>query len=211
MNREDFLKLSENYKTIIFDYGGIFVDINYEDTISAFSKLSDKVSVDELYSKHNQIDLFSDLEVGKIGEDEFCNGIREILKIDSSNQSIKDAWCSMLKDIKPERVEFLREFRENKNVLMLSNINEIHEKYLADYIVRNMEISSFYTYFDKVYFSHHIKMRKPNAEIFKYVLDDNNLNADEVLFIDDSFQHVEGARSIGINAIHLEYANTFIC
>jgi len=211
MDKKKFLELRQDYKTIIFDYGGIFVDINYEDTVRAFSKLTDKVSVDELYSKHNQIDLFSDLEIGKISADTFCEGIRDILKIQSSNELIKDAWCAMLKDIKAERVEFLQELKETKQVFMLSNINAIHEKFLADYSVRNFDISSFYTYFDHVYFSHHVKMRKPNTEIFAYVLEENKLNPKDVLFLDDSLQHVEGARKLGINAIHLENANTFIC
>ena len=67
-----------------------------------------------------------------------------------------------------------------------------------------MKYSKFYNLFDKVYYSHEIGVRKPHSESFRLVLDENNLKEKEVLFIDDSPQHIEGAKELGIHTYHLK-------
>ena len=211
MQAENFNKIISKYKNIIFDYGGIFVDIDYQNTTNILKSLSSSDIVDELYSKHSQIEFFSQFETGKISADVFLQNLCEQLGIDSSKKiDLKAAWNAMLFDIKKERINYLKEIKKTKRIFMLSNINSIHEEHLENYIQEN-NISDFYNLFEKVYFSHHIGLRKPNPEIFELVLKENNLLKEETLFIDDSIQHINSANEIGIHAIHLDPPNTFIC
>ena len=57
--------------------------------------------------------------------------------------------------------------------------------------------------FDKIYLSHEIGFRKPNKEAFQIILDENNLKSNNVLFIDDSPQHIEGAKRLNIQCHYL--------
>ena len=208
MKKEEFLKRIENFDNIIFDYGGIFLNIDYDKAVQNLGALSKELDVTELYSKSKQVKLFSDIETGQISSDDFLAGLADMLKV-SDTQKVKEAWNSMLFDIPVERVEFLKELKENKNVYMLSNINEVHELHLESYLEQT-DLGDFYDHFEKVYFSHKIGMRKPNSEIFEYVLSDSNLDIQNTIFIDDSAQHVEGAKGMGLEAILLERPNTFV-
>lgn len=209
MNEKDFDKLMDAHKNIIFDFGGVFIDIDYQLTIKAFQRIS-KANVEPLYSKKEQIEIFDLLEIGKIGEREFIDSLGDILEIEGTYDEIKNAWNAMLLDIHPGRVEYLRKITKNKRVFMLSNINEIHEAYMVDYFERNSEFSDFYSLFEKVYFSHNIGLRKPNKDAFSYVLEENDLKIEETLFLDDSPQHVEGFAKLGGTAVHLNPPNSFI-
>lgn len=210
MNKENFLKLIEDKENIIFDFGGILIDIDYSKTVQALSRLSSTKNAESLYSQSSQVELFTLFETGQIPEDHFLRGLCNLLNIDvAKREQVKDAWNEMLLGIKKERIEFLEELKLNKRIFMLSNINETHEKYIAQYLKRS-GINSFYKNFEKVYFSHKIGFRKPNPEIFKYVLKDSSLNIDETIFIDDSKQHIEGAQGIGLQTIFLEKQNSFL-
>jgi len=207
MNKEEFWERTKEYDYIFFDYGGVFINIEYQKTVDALNLLSNGRAT-SLYSKHAQIELFSDIEVGKISGSDFIKELANILKIKKTS-AISDAWCAMLLEIKQERVNFLKEISQKKKVYMLSNINEIHEQCVEKYIAQNFP--NFYSTFDKVYFSHKLGLRKPNKEFFEFVLADCKIQASEAFFIDDSIQHVESAASLGIESFHLSPANTFIC
>tara|TARA_B100001971_G_scaffold84647_1_gene78133 strand:+ start:241371 stop:242012 length:642 start_codon:yes stop_codon:yes gene_type:complete len=210
MNAEEFNKLIADKDNIIFDFGGIFVDIQYNDTIEELTKLSTELDAAQFYSKKSQVSFFSDLETGKITQDEFIVLLKDHLKIERNDTEIIKAWNAMLKEIRVERLVYLRELKKTKKVFMLSNINEIHEKYLDLYIKERPELAGFYDEFDKVYFSHNIGERKPNAKAYETVLKENDLDIKRTLFIDDSPQHVEGALKIGLDAVLLDPPNSFI-
>ena len=88
------------------------------------------------------------------------------------------------------------------NIYLLSNTNKIHISEFENKI-GSKQYKEFYQLFDKVYYSHKIGHRKPNAEAFKIIIEENNLIAEEILFIDDSPQHIEGAKKLGIKTYHL--------
>lgn len=199
MNRETLLNLIADYDNVIFDYGGVFLDIYYQKAIQNMSLVANK-DISSHFTQKSQGDLFNLFETGIIAEKDFFNGICELFSLDKDQmEPLKRAWNSMLGEMPEHRVETLREIRQNKNVFLLSNINETHENYLRESI-QNTSNSDFFELFDAVYFSHHVKMRKPNQEIFEYVINQNQLSKSETLFIDDSEQHIIGARKMGIDA-----------
>lgn len=210
MNELDFLEKIADYENVIFDYGGVLLNIDYNRTVDALSKLSPKGDASLLYTKKKQVNFFDMLETGKISELEFLDTLAKELCIDTALvEDIKSAWNSMLLELREERVKFVQALSQEKNIYMLSNINQIHEDFLKVYL-RNIKQEHFYDIFKKVYFSHKVGLRKPDAEIFEYVIADSNLDKNKTIFIDDSLQHIEGARGFGLATIFLEKPNTFI-
>jgi FMN phosphatase YigB (HAD superfamily) len=118
-------------------------------------------------------------------------------------QNITAAWNSMLLDIPNERIMLIKELSKKYNLFLLSNTNEIHYDFIEDYYRSQFEDVSFSSLFSKVYLSYQIGYRKPNREIFEEVIKDAKINSSTTLFIDDSLEHVQTAKAMGIKAIHL--------
>ena len=191
----------KNVKAIIFDLGAVILNINYQNTIDEFKKLGVK-NPNSFYSKKTQTHLFNQIETGKISQKEFLLQLQKETS-DASIQQVKNAWNAMLLDLPEERIKLLKSLNQNYAIFLLSNTNALHicefKKKLG-----NKEYTEFYNLFDKVYYSHKIGFRKPQAEAFTIILNQNKLAAHEVLFIDDSPQHIEGAKKLGIQAYHLK-------
>ena len=190
-------------KNIIFDLGGVLLNINYQLTKEAFQALGIQ-DFDLVYSQAEQTNLFDLLETGKISAEDFCDGIRSLAKIDSDNEAICGAWNAMLLNFPSERFAFLNRMGLEYDTFLLSNTNEIHLTEFNRIIASQNHAASLTDYFQKVYFSHEMGLRKPTIEAFNMVLDENQLKAEETIFIDDSIQHVEGAKKAGIEAYWLD-------
>lgn len=189
-------------KNIIFDLGGVILDIHYSKTKEAFEELG--VSSNTLiYTQQVQSEWFNKFEIGEISEQRFINGLLDILPPNTQANKVVAAWNALLGDYKAERLEFLLEMKSKYRIFLLSNTNAIHESWFSQKL-KNEFGTRLSDYFEKVYYSHEIGMRKPNKEIFDFVLSKNNLFPNETVFIDDSIQHIEGAKSIGIHTLHLQ-------
>jgi putative hydrolase of the HAD superfamily len=191
----------KNIKSIIFDLGGVLLNISYQNTIDEFEKLGvDNSSA--FYSKKSQTNIFNLLETGEISENELIREIQSSCK-SATRKQIIFAWNSMLLDLPKNRTNLLENLKEKYQLFLLSNTNAIHIKKLKSRL-GEVKYSKFYNLFNKVYYSHEIGFRKPHSEAFRLVLDENNLKEKEVLFIDDSPQHIEGAKELGIHTYHLK-------
>jgi putative hydrolase of the HAD superfamily len=189
-------------KNILFDWGGVLINIDYHATTEAFKQLGVD-NFDAYYSQAKQNDIFDNLETGKLSPAEFCNNLRKELDCSLSDEEIKRAWCAMLFDIPTKRIELLKKLKKNYRIFLLSNTNLIHEQMIVPSLNKALGFE-FFSLFEQVYLSHRLGMRKPNANIFLHVLKQNNLDLEETLFIDDSEQHIDGAASIGIKAFFLQ-------
>jgi putative hydrolase of the HAD superfamily len=190
-------------KNIILDLGGVLLNIDYLLTINAFKKLGVK-NFDELYSQANQNELFNDFEKGSIKADQFIDGIAQYLPKTTSKQAITEAWNAMLLDFPKERLGYLMQLKEHYHIVLLSNTNTLHLDFFHTQLNEVYGIKSLDAYFEHTYFSCDMGMRKPNPEIFRQVCKNEGFNPEETLFIDDTAQHVEGAKKAGLNAYHLE-------
>ena len=191
----------KNIKAIIFDLGGVILNIDYDLTVKEFEKLGVLNSA-SYYSKGEQKKIFDDLETGKISEKEFIDSIK--LKTNNANANqIKYAWNKMLLNLPLERLLSIKRMMCKYQTFLLSNTNSIH----ISSFKKGLDVSEwklFESVFNKIYFSYEIGMRKPSNKIFEYVLKDNHLQAENVLFIDDSIQHINAAEKIGIITHHLK-------
>jgi epoxide hydrolase-like predicted phosphatase len=190
----------KNSKAIIFDLGAVILNINYQNTIDAFANLGVE-NATTFYSKKVQTDLFNQIETGDITAEKFLSELQKETNSASITQ-VKDAWNAMLLDLPNERTQLIKSLRKDYKIYLLSNTNAIHidafKKQLG-----NGKWKIFCDLFDKMYLSHEVGLRKPNAEIFEYILKEQKLKAEEVFFIDDSPQHIEGAKKLGIKTHHL--------
>lgn len=192
----------EGIKHIIFDLGGVILNIDYANPQKEFAKLGVK-NVEALYSKQSQTELFDNLETGKINEGQFVNEVQKLIGNEIHHQDIIKAWNSILLDFPLRRLQILQQLQLHFDLYLCSNTNEIHEKAFNEILKSTCGFPSLGIFFDKLYLSHRIGLRKPDPQIFQLILKENNLNANETLFLDDSIQHIEAARKLGIHAIHL--------
>lgn len=193
----------QGIKNVIFDLGGVIINLDLNKTIKAFNKLSDK-PFEKIYTQASQIELFNLLDTGKISEKDFFNELKRHINFDGENEELLNAWNAMLLDIPEERLDVLVEMKHNYNTYLLSNTCEPHIKAFERNLYLDHGVKNFDDYFDKVYYSCRTGLRKPNKEIFELVLSENDLKPEETIFIDDTAQHVQGAGLCGINSFLLE-------
>ncbi len=189
-------------ENIIFDFGGVVLNIDYQLTIDAFKEIG-MDNFEKAYSQAAQIHLFDDLETGKITASEFRNGIRKVSGKNLKDEQIDYAWNKIILDLPENRIDLLVNLKKKYNTFLLSNTNIIHyELYIKQ--LHALGYNTFDDIFKKAYFSFEMGMRKPDREIFNYVINNHGLNPEKTLFIDDSFQHIDTASTLGINTYHLK-------
>lgn len=189
-------------KNIIFDLGGVILDIDYHKTIAAFQELGFS-NFDKHYTQAKQAGVFDDFEVGKISPEAFIDSLKSMLPDNVNTNQINDAWNAMLLEWSIEKIDFVRSLQDKYNLLLFSNTNAIHKACFEQTLQIQIGMNALDELFHKTYYSHEFGLRKPHPISFQKILEENQLMAHETLFIDDSIQHVEGAKAIGLQTIHL--------
>ena len=186
-------------RNIIFDYGNVIFRIDFNRAQHSFTELGIK-NVESFFSHTAHDPVFNQFEMGKISSSEFRAVIRKITgKLDLTDIEIDNAWNTLLIGVPEPNHELLLKAKEKYRTFLLSNNNEIHYNWIMNYLKAEFNLDSNAGFFEKDYYSHLVKMRKPNADIFEFVIAENNLNPAETLFIDDSAQHIKTASSLGLN------------
>jgi HAD superfamily hydrolase (TIGR01509 family) len=186
-------------KNIIFDLGGVIINLDINQTISEFNKLS-KLSFETIYTQLQQSTIFDLFDKGRISENDFFLELKAFTQTTASTHEFKQAWNAMLLDFPSNRLELLTKLKSHYRLFLLSNTNETHITEFERTLFEMHQYKNLEPFFEKVYYSCRMEMRKPDANIFESVLSENHLNASETIFIDDSPQHVEGALKVGIKA-----------
>ena len=193
----------QNIKSIIFDFGGVILDIDFGKMNKAFAKLGIK-NFDEMYSQKNADHLFRHLGEGKLNEQEFYDAFRRSAQLNLGNDQIKKAWNALLTGYRKEALLTLKKIKHKYRLFLLSNTNSIHLEAFNKIYEEQIGEGSLDDYFDKVYYSHETGYRKPAKEAYEIVLKENNLSPAETLFIDDSLKNIEGAKELGFQTILLK-------
>jgi FMN phosphatase YigB (HAD superfamily) len=182
--------------TIIFDFGDVFINLDKQATFDRLRNLG-------LSQWHENLDQLNiQFETGQISREEFVDGIKKFIP-DASSDEILQAWSAILLDFPLYRLEFLQMLSKKYRLFLLSNTDAIH---IETFEQKNGATfySDFYNCFEKVYFSFEIGMRKPNSEIYNYVLNEHDLQAICTLFIDDKKENTDAARSLGLQVWNLQ-------
>lgn len=194
-------------RNIIFDFGGVICNIDISLTEKAFRDLG-MITFDQSYSVTERDHFFGAFETGQLTPDQFRQALKPFFHQPVTDAQLDEAWNALLLDIPASRIDLLKQLRSRYRLFLLSNTNQIHyEQYLGD-LQKKYALSGFGDLFEKAYFSHEIGLRKPFPEVFEFLLKDAVILPSETLFIDDSIQHIEGARKTGLLAYHLKPGET---
>ena len=202
---EIFMK---NINSIILDYGNVIFDIDFSKLRQSFIDLGIP-DVDAFYGHRAQHALFDAFDKGVLTAAQFRNELRNATaNSELSDEAIDAAWNSLLIGVRPGHHELLQQMKTQYRTFLLSNNNEIHYRWIMDYLNREFGLSGNSGFFEKDYYSHLLRMRKPDEEIFNFVLDTHGLDPAATLFVDDSPQHIETAQRLGFQAHLLNPADT---
>lgn len=196
------MEILSGVKNIIFDLGGVLLNIDPKKTIEAFGKLGMEQLVGDNGLSYNH-EIFYLMEQGKVTSEEFRDGVRKLLPVKVSDSQIDEAWTAMLLDFPEIRIQLVKNLREDFKIYLFSNTNAIHvEKYHSNFRKKHgFEVSSL---FEKDFYSNEIGFRKPSAESFQEIIRLSGINATESLFIDDSKANVEAAIASGLKGFWLK-------
>ncbi|MBK5278730.1 MAG: HAD family phosphatase [Bacteroidia bacterium] len=196
--------IAPDIKNVIFDLGGVIINLSTQTTANQFAQLGG-ISVEEVKHRMMESTEFHDYEKGLISDIQFREIVREMLQIGASDSEIDRCWNAMLLDIPLERIQLLERIRDKYRIFLLSNTNEIHLTCFTGIVKKVTGKSSLDLYFEKAYYSHRMKMRKPDRAIYEVVLAENNLNPLHTIFLDDNLLNLKGAEHCGIKTFHVQH------
>ena len=188
-------------KNILFDMGGVIFDQDTDHALERFRAAG--VDTDKYIGKYEQKGCFLDLEIGRIGEEEFCEKMAEIAGRDhiSLNEAAR-CWQGFYKSTPLYKLHALEELRKNYHLGLLSNTNPFMMAF-TDSKAFSEEGKPISDYFDSLFLSCEMKLYKPSKDIYLEVLRRDGMKPEETLFVDDSKRNIEGAESVGIHGLYV--------
>ncbi len=190
-------------KNIIFDFGGVLYNIRYQNIAEAFARCGVS-NFEEIYSKQKQSDMMDRFEEGLISVPEFRAYVRSLADVPLTDRQIDDSWNAILIGFPEAHERMLRRVGERYNLYLYSNTNQLNYELFTRQMCEQFGYDLFAERFKKAYFSQLLHIRKPKVEGFRHIIEENALVPEETLFIDDSPQHLVGARAAGLQTLHLQ-------
>lgn len=182
--------------TIIFDFGDVFVNLEKEKSLDEFRKLGLNGPNETLLA------LNDDFERGRISEDQFMDGFHKELP-QADRDAIRAAWNAIIGEFPLERLEFLQLLAHKYRLFLLTNTDAIHIRQFEE-LVGESFARDFYGCFEKVYYSYEMGMRKPDCEIFNYIIRKHDLSPKRTLFVDDKKENCDAAAACGLEVWNLQ-------
>lgn len=186
------------YKNLIFDLGGVLVDVDVQHTVTAFAQLSGK-SDQEIIQSYQQYPQFFAYERGELTDAEFRVFVQQAFSFQAEDHVIDAAWNAMITGLPKDSLRMLEMLKQNFSLAVLSNTNQIHLDYLNQTILpRYSTQTTLNDYFHKHYYSHRVGKRKPDPAIYLQVLMESAFDPKKSLFLDDRIENIEAAKALGI-------------
>lgn len=194
--------MENNIEAIIVDLGGVIINLDVNLTFDELAQMSHlQTTKGDILNEIHQLNFA--FERGEWTESFFFEQLKIKLKIEAPIPQIKSAWNRMLLDIPKERVNRLLELRKKYKLYLLSNTNETHLRGVLAALKQSTGMESFDRVFDHCFYSQELGMRKPNVEIYQHVLETIQTNPAQTLFMDDNYENIAGAESLGIKTIYI--------
>ena len=192
--------MDKNIKNIVFDLGGVLVDLDFKSAINGLQKAG-FANVKEQLQAFDREGIFQKFELGEMTDEEFRSAIRENSTVTLTDEEVDALWNLMLLEIPREKLELILDLRGKYMVYLLSNTNSIHWDYVCKnaFNYRGFRMDD---YFEETFLSYEMHLAKPDKAIFEKMLNDANLLPEETLFIDDLEANCKAAEEVGIHAHH---------
>jgi len=199
---QHYILSNQQIKIILFDLGGVIINLYPEKTFKAFAELA---GIDEwdVMDAYKEAEFFKLHEQGIMNNEHFRDKLRKALNVITDDASIDKAWNAMLGDIPKDRIEAIKTFKNDYQCMVLSNTNSIHEQCFHSILSQSHRFNHLNELFDKVFFSHELTDRKPEPSIYQKVQKACGVELNEILFLDDSKENIEAAKSVGMHVLHI--------
>jgi putative hydrolase of the HAD superfamily len=188
-------------KNLIFDLGGVILDLSVDHTLQAFADISG-LDKSEVTKRFVTAEGFLAYEKGLINDAGFRAFVRDTYPVQATDDALDTAWNAMLRGLPLSKLQLLLRLKGQYQVVLLSNTNNIHLEYINTQLLPP-GVTSLDPYFHRTYYSHRMHKRKPDADIFEQVLQENNFQPHETLFLDDNADNIAGAQKVGIQTVHV--------
>jgi glucose-1-phosphatase len=192
----------KNIKNIIFDLGGVILNLDFKRTENALRELG----IDNFSAYMSQVHIssfFEEYEIGKIDDATFIKSLQSLTQKPLTEEQVVNAWNALLLDFPQERIELLQSLKEKYRLFLLSNTNLIHYRKYQEQIY--LQTGGYLEdLFEKTYYSHSVGLSKPDVAIFQLVIKENKLDPGETLFVDDTEGNLAGAKQAGLHVAHIK-------
>ena len=193
----------DNIKNIIFDLGGVIINLDNKLTEKAFVTMGAK-DFHHYFGHGFAASFFKDYEIGKINDQQFISELRTMANLDVPDEIIINAWNALLLDFPPERIALLNQLRKKYRLFLFSNTNAMHLEAFRKIYTNTFSKGELEDHFEKTYYSHLLGLRKPDKESFEFIINENKLDPASTLFVDDALINVEGANAAGLKGFYLK-------
>ena len=182
-------------KNLLFDQGGVIVDIERDRCLLELKRLGMK-NPESLIGLYKQEGPFFALENGDINVDQFLDALRPLMPDGITDEQMDAAFSSFIVGIPRHRLEALRQLRKRYKTYILSNTNPImFEGVIArSFAQEGLDVNA---YFDGVTVSYIAHSNKPDRGIFDYAVATMGIVPEETLFFDDGQANLDAAAALG--------------
>lgn len=193
----------QNIENLIFDLGGVILTLDMPRAEQHFIALGVK-EYNALFRSGNVSSFFKEYEVGNITDTEFLQALKKLAGVPLTDEDLIAAWNAMLGHFPEERIALLNELKNKYRLFLFSNTNALHLTTFRKIYADTFNGKVFDDHFEKAYYSHLLRMRKPDKESYAHIIGENDLDPLKTVFIDDSIVNIEGAESAGLKGIHIK-------
>ena len=186
-----------NIRLLLFDLGGVLYNIEHRRTHSALQTLQSSDAHSITFSLEQANPIFGEYDAGRLSTAEFIAMLRHDFSIQATDEQILKAWTAMLLGLYPDSIAFIEELSKQMPIALLSNINECHHDYIKD------ECTPLFEHFHHIFLSYRIQRKKPDPDIFRYVIASTGYAPDEILFLDDTPINCSIAQALGLHSMHI--------
>ena len=183
-------------KALLFDLGGVVINIDFNHVFESWAEYANQ-SVEDIKSRFAIDSHYERHERGEIKASEYFASLRKSLGINISDDEFKEGWNSIYIGEIPGVVKLLSDIKKKRPIYGFTNSNATHQS------VWSLRFDNILMLFEKVFVSSEIGKRKPEPDAFRFISDEIGVNPENILFFDDSLGHVEGARAVGMKAVHV--------
>ncbi|HTI10895.1 MAG TPA: HAD family phosphatase [Puia sp.] len=199
----------QGIKNIIFDLGGVIINLDNQLTENAFIAMGAK-PFREYFGHGHAASFFRAYETGSITDRQFIDSINELTGLSLSDEEVIKAWNALLLDFPTERIQLLKELGRRYRLFLFSNTNALHLTALQKIYRDTFGEGELDDHFERTYYSHLLGMRKPDIASYQHILQENQLIGGETLFVDDALINVEGAEAAGLKGLYLRPGTTLL-
>jgi len=194
--------MEKKIKAVVFDMGGVLVDLDLEACTEAFLEILGYERITEILDPCHQKGIYGEMEAGRLTADEFRTAVLRESRPGARPQDVDRCMEALLTGITPDKVDLLRSLAERYPLYILSNNNEISmRRFHAIFDEAGLDWRHL---FRKEFISCRMKLLKPSPEIYRAVVREIGGDPGEILFIDDSPVNVEAAKGVGMQARYYE-------